>query len=247
MRGLSQIKGLVNCVSVTCAKAGKKFTGYKHNYYNSRFLLQKDIPKNLILVNSFSLSANNNMGGKTALVVIATGSEELEAVATIDTLRRAGVTVTVAGLEGVQPVVCSRNVTLVPDTAFSGVKGNAFDAIILPGGLKGSEAFANSADIGQILKTQEAKGGLIAAICAAPTALKAHKIGLGKSLTSYPSTKDKMVEGNEYKYKEDRVVVDGTLITSRGPGTAIEFGLAIAEYLAGKEKSAEVAKGLLIK
>lgn len=79
----------------------------------------------------------------------------------------------------------------------------------------------------------------------APTALKAHGVGSGKNVTSYPSVKDK-VEGCGYTYKEDNVVVDGNIITSRGPGTAFDFALTIVDKLVGKEKAAEVAKGMLL-
>lgn len=120
-----------------------------------------------------------------------------------------------------------------------------FDVVILPGGLGGTEAFIKSELVGGILKTQESSGRLIAAICAAPLALHAHKIALGKSLTSYPSVKDQLTA--DYKYIDDKLVVqDGKLITSRGPGTAFQFGLEIAKVLVGEEKSKQVAKGLLL-
>lgn len=118
--------------------------------------------------------------------------------------------------------------------------------LVLPGGLGGAKALANSKEVGELLKQQESNGGYIAAICAAPTALRAHQIGFGKSLTSYPSVKECLVEGGKYIYKEDRVVVDGKLITSRGPGTAFDFALNIVEQLQGKEKAAEVAKAMLL-
>lgn len=117
--------------------------------------------------------------------------------------------------------------------------------VILPGGLGGTEAFIKSSLVGDILKSQESNDRLIAAICAAPLALMAHKICLGKSLTSYPSTKDKLA--SDYKYVDDQIVVqDGKLITSRGPGTTFTFGLKIAEALVGVDKAKEVAKGLLV-
>lgn len=120
-----------------------------------------------------------------------------------------------------------------------------FDVVILPGGLGGTEAFVKSQLVGEILKEQESSGRLIAAICAAPLALLAHEIALGKSLTSYPSVKDKLIA--DYKYVDDKLVVqDGQLITSRGPGTAFHFGLELAKVLVGEEKSKQVSKGLLL-
>lgn len=83
-------------------------------------------------------------------------------------------------------------------------------------------------------------------LIAAPTALKAHGIGLGKQITSYPSVESKLTEGDAYIYKHDDVVVDGNIITSRGPGTSFKFALTIVEKLVGKEKASEVAKGMLV-
>lgn len=115
----------------------------------------------------------------------------------------------------------------------------------MPGGLGGTDAFIASSLVGDVLKAQESSGRLVAAICAAPLALKAHKIGLGKSITSYPSVKDKLTD--DFKYVDDQIVVqDGQLITSRGPGTAYQFGLKIAEVLVGDEKAKQVASGMLV-
>lgn len=128
---------------------------------------------------------------------------------------------------------------------FAQILQEKFDVVILPGGLGGTEAFIKSELVGKVLKEQESSGRLIAAICAAPLALQAHKIALGKSLTSYPSVKDKLTA--DYKYVDDKVVVqDGQLITSRGPGTAYQFGLELSKVLVGEEKTKQVQKGLLL-
>uniref|UniRef100_A0A0K8SSL6 DJ-1/PfpI domain-containing protein n=2 Tax=Lygus hesperus TaxID=30085 RepID=A0A0K8SSL6_LYGHE len=182
---------------------------------------------------------------KKAVVLLAPGSEEMEAVITIDVLRRAGVNVTVAGLVGKEATKCSRDVVIVPDTSLDeALKCGPYDAVILPGGLGGSECFCSSPEVGKLLKEQESAGRIIAAICAAPTALKAHKIGVGKSITSYPGVKDSLTD--TYKYLEEKVVIEDKLVTSRGPGTAFDFGLALANLLAGKDKADAVAKGLLL-
>ncbi|KAH8280122.1 hypothetical protein KR018_008425, partial [Drosophila ironensis] len=182
---------------------------------------------------------------KSALVILAAGAEEMEFIIAADVLRRAGVKVTVAGLNNAEPVKCSRDVSILPDASLAQISGQKFDVIVLPGGLGGSKAMAESEAVGQLLQAQEADGGLIAAICAAPTVLAKHGIAAGKSLTSYPSMKDQLV--GKYSYVDDqKVVQDGNLITSRGPGTAYEFALKISEQLAGKEKAQEVAKGLLL-
>uniref|UniRef100_B3P7W3 GG11777 n=2 Tax=Drosophila erecta TaxID=7220 RepID=B3P7W3_DROER len=182
---------------------------------------------------------------KSALVILAPGAEEMEFIIAADVLRRAGVKVTVAGLNGGELVKCSRDVQILPDTALAQVAADQFDAVVLPGGLGGSNAMAESSVVGDILRRQESSGGLIAAICAAPTVLAKHGIAAGKSLTSYPAMKPQLVDN--YSYVDDKTVVkDGNLITSRGPGTSYEFALRVAEELAGKEKVLEVAKGLLV-
>lgn len=184
-----------------------------------------------------------NMAKKTAILLIADGSEEMEAVITADILRRVGIAVTIAGVSDANCVKCSRDVKICVDAKFADVVNNQkYDAVILPGGLDGSKTFASSAEVGKLLQEQEKENRLIAAICAAPTALKAHGIGKGKQITSYPAMKNDLVD--YYKYLEDKVVIDGNLITSRGPATAFAFALAIAEKLC-KEAVSTVAKGIL--
>lgn len=118
-----------------------------------------------------------------------------------------------------------------------------FDAVILPGGLH--EHFAASQLVGEILKAHESADRIIAAICAAPLALHAHKIGFGKSLTNWPGMKEGLLA--DYKYVDDQLVVrDGQLITSRGPGTAFLFSLEIVKALVGEEKSKQIADALLL-
>ncbi|CAO1408146.1 unnamed protein product [Diamesa serratosioi] len=180
----------------------------------------------------------------SALVILAEGAEEIEFVGTVDVLRRAGITVTVGGLAGIEPVKCSRDVVVVPDVSLSSVDKSSFDVVILPGGLGGSVAMSESTLVGEILKHQETSDKLIAAICAAPMALQAHSIGFGKTITSYPSFKDKLT-GN-YKNSENAVEQDGKLITSRGPATFWAFALKISENLVGIEKTKQVSAGLLI-
>ncbi|XP_049883923.1 protein dj-1beta-like isoform X2 [Pectinophora gossypiella] len=183
----------------------------------------------------------------TALVILAQGAEEMETVITVDVLRRGGVTVTLAGLDGDCPVLCSRQVTLVPDKSLADAlaENPTYDAVILPGGLEGSDRLSKSSVVGTLLKDQEKTCRIIAAICAAPTALAAHGVGVGKRVTSYPSTKNKMAAN--YTYVEgERVVVDDNFVTSRGPGTAYWFGLKLVEMLVSKEKADEVEKGMII-
>lgn len=102
---------------------------------------------------------------------------------------------TVAGLNGVEPVKCSRDIVIVPDKSLDeAVCGGQYDAVVLPGGLGGSNAMGDSKAVGELLRSQEATGRIIAAICAAPTALAKHGIATGKSVTSYPAMKPQLVE-----------------------------------------------------
>lgn len=187
---------------------------------------------------------------KNAVVILANGAEEMEFVICVDVLRRAGINTTVASLLGtggsITPVKCSRDIVILPDTTLDQIDKDAVDCIVLPGGLDGSKAMAESALVGDILKHLEKNNKYIAAICAAPVALLKHGIGMGKKITSYPSFKKELSE--KYQYDDDSIVVqDGKLITSRGPFTAFAFALKIADELVGDVKTVQVAKGLLVR
>lgn len=102
---------------------------------------------------------------------------------------------TVAGLNGSEPVKCSRDVVIVPDKSLEeALADEPYDVVVLPGGLGGSNAMGDSKAIGELLRSQESAGRLIAAICAAPTALAKHGIATGKTLTSYPAMKPQLVD-----------------------------------------------------
>lgn len=190
------------------------------------------------------MAENEKERDKTAILLLVDGSEEMEAVITADVLRRAGIAVTIAGVWDGSCVKCSRNVKICTDAMFTDAADKNYDIVILPGGLNGSKAFTSSVEVGKLLQKQDKENKLIAAICAAPTALKTHNIGKGKRITSYPSMKNDLCE--DYEYMDDEnVVIDGNLITSRGPATAFDFSLAIVETLLSKEKAQTVAKGLL--
>ncbi|VDM57129.1 unnamed protein product [Angiostrongylus costaricensis] len=181
----------------------------------------------------------------SALLILADGAEEMEAVITADVLRRGGVDVTVAGLAGSNPVKCSRKTVIAPDCALDDVLSKKFDIVILPGGQPGSNTLAASSVVGQVLKAHHDAGKYVAAICAAPIALKSHGIPT-TLITSHPSVRKQLEEGG-YKYSEDRVVVADRIVTSRGPGTAFEFALKLVELLVGVEKSKELVAPMLLK
>jgi protein DJ-1 len=173
----------------------------------------------------------------TALVLLAQGAEEMEAVISIDVLRRGGIEVTVAGLDGNEPIRCSRGVVITPDVGLESVAGD-FDVVVLPGGAEGAQRLAQAVKVGEILRRQEKTGRWVAAICAAPIALRAHGVFQHRQLTSHPSVKDVIQDWGEYS--EHSVVADGNLITSRGPGTAFAFALRIVGTLTDAQRMVQV-------
>jgi 4-methyl-5(b-hydroxyethyl)-thiazole monophosphate biosynthesis len=177
------------------------------------------------------------------LIPLAQGCEELEAVTVIDLLRRAGVEVVTAGLqEGL--VRCSRGTVLMPDTVLEEVLADDFDMIVLPGGLPGADHLDADPRIHQLLRNMAEQGRYTAAICAAPKVLGSAGLLDGRNATSYPG----VLEGGEFgqsSLSEQAVVTDGTVITSRGPGTAMDFALALIETLLGADKRREVEAPLV--
>lgn len=178
-----------------------------------------------------------------ALVLIAEGSEEIEAVTPGDVLVRAGVSVLVAGVGGTL-LRGSRGLPLAADVAIDGIGDRVFDAVILPGGMKGAENLAASREVARIVRAHASAGKIVGAICAAP-AVVLGAIGLldGRRATCYPGLEARF--GGEVTAETDDVVVDGNLVTSRGPGTAIAFSLALAGLLAGWARSEEVGRAML--
>ncbi len=177
---------------------------------------------------------------KTALLLIATGFEEIEAVTICDVLRRGGVDVTMAGLDGTS-VQGAHNITIQTDTALNTLGDALFDAIILPGGLGGTENLLASEETTTLLQSHAKAGKVVSAICAAPWVLADAKVLGNKKATIYPSLEDKIGGTTE----SASVVQDGNIITSKGPATAMEFALALVQELAGAGKAKEVAQGLL--
>jgi 4-methyl-5(b-hydroxyethyl)-thiazole monophosphate biosynthesis len=176
------------------------------------------------------------------LVPLAQGCEELEAVTIIDLLRRAGIEVVTAGLDN-QPVKASRGVTLIPDTTLDEALSQEYDMIALPGGLPGADNLNQDNRIQAIVKQMASNDKFTAAICAAPKVLATAGVLDGKHATSFPGTLEKL-QLNNTTLETHAVVQDGKVITSRGPGTAMDFALALIENLVGSEKRNEVEAGL---
>ena len=177
------------------------------------------------------------------LVPLAQGCEELEAITIIDLLRRAGIEVTSAGLDA-GSVTASRGVTLIPDTDLESALKSDYDMIVLPGGLPGADHLDDDERIRSVLKKMANNGKYTAAICAAPKVLANAGVLAGKTATSYPGFLDGLGL-SDTTLSNEAVVRDGKVITSRGPGTAIDFALELIEVLSGKEKRHEVETALV--
>ncbi len=175
-------------------------------------------------------------------VILADGFEEVEAVAIIDVLRRAEIETVVAGLHD-GPVASARKVRVLPDTVIDTVRADDFDMVVLPGGQPGSDNLNADARVKDLIRSFSQKGKLTGAICAAPYVLANAGVLRGKRATSYPSYQDRL---GGALYEEQAVVSDGNVLTSRGAGTALGFGLAIVERLAGREKAQKIKDAMLI-
>lgn len=181
---------------------------------------------------------------KTALVAIAEGSEEIEAVTIIDVLRRAGVGVTVASV-GTNQITGAHGIVITADCSIDSCVDSSWDLIALPGGIPGAEHLAASQPLEALLRAQAERGALYGAICAAPALVLGSK-GLlqGKTVTGHPMFQQNM-DAKELN-SESRVVVDGNCITSQGPGTSLDFALELVEQLCGLVKREEVGAPMVL-
>ena len=177
-----------------------------------------------------------------ALVPLAQGCEELEAVTIVDLLRRAKIEVVTAGLDA-EPVKASRGVTLVPDTTLdAALMGKPYDLVALPGGLPGADYLGADARLIALLDEMAAAGKLVCAICAAPKVLAQNGLLDGKRATAYPGILAGFPKVRDTGAPVER---DGNLITGRGPGTAMDFALALIEALEGAALREQVEQGLV--
>lgn len=184
----------------------------------------------------------------SVLVCLAPGSEETEAVTTIDLLVRAGIRVVTASVaeNGDREIVCSRGVRLLADAPLVQVADDEFDAIVLPGGLKGAECFRDSPLLVEAVRQFHLSGRIVAAMCAAPgTVLIPHDLFPVGNMTGFPGLKETIPEE---KWMDRRVVWDRrvNLLTSQAPGTTIDFALKLIDLLVGKDKAREVAEQMVL-
>lgn len=184
----------------------------------------------------------------SALICLAPGSEEMEAVTTIDLLVRGGIAVTTASVasDGERVITCSRGVKLLADAPLVEVADGDYDVIVLPGGLKGAECMRDNPLLVETVRQFHLSGRIVAAICAAAgTVLVPHEIFPIGNMTGFPGLKETIPEE---QWQDKRVGWDPrvNLLTSQGPGTAIDFGLKIIDLLVGREKAHDVASQLVM-
>ena len=174
------------------------------------------------------------------LLPIAHGSEELEAVTIIDLLRRARIEVVVASLDGA-PVTASRGTRLIPDRSLHEALEEDYDMVVLPGGLPGADHLANDQRLLQLIREMDGKGRFIGAICAAPKVLVRAGILNGRKATAYPGV---LEAENHPGSTGEAVTRDGHVLTSKGPGTAMDFALELIKLLEGENTRIEVESAL---
>ncbi|MFQ5428591.1 MAG: DJ-1 family glyoxalase III [Thermodesulfobacteriota bacterium] len=178
---------------------------------------------------------------KKVLMPLAPGFEEIEALAVVDILRRAGAEVVTAGtVDG--PIQGRNAIKVLADKALDEALTEGFDVIVLPGGADGTNHLKEDARIIKALHGFSSQGKIIAAICAAPTVLSAAGLTEGRRITSHPGVRTELARE---KISDERVVIDGNIVTSQGPGTAMEFAFCLVTMLFGEKKAQEVNSGVL--
>lgn len=178
-----------------------------------------------------------------ACVLLAEGFEEIEAVTIIDVLRRAEVELVTLSITGDLSVAGSHGVVVQADRTIAEGAKESWDMVILPGGLPGATNLRDSAAVRELLQAQHRKQGAIGAICAAPIALGAAGILEGRKATSYPGFEGELTGAD---CVSDRVVRDGNVVTSRGPGTAFDFSLELVRELCSSEVADSLREGMLV-
>ncbi len=176
-------------------------------------------------------------------MILADGFEEIEAIAVIDVLRRADINIKTYSLKN-KLVQGAHGITIEADESIETAQQENFTMLILPGG-PGVKALKEDPRVGQLLEKQIGGDKYLAAICAAPTVLAEYGMLKGRTVTGYPGTEEKL-RGADATFTNSKVVIDGHLITSRGPGTAIDFALEIITALRGTAKSDSVREKLAI-
>ena len=199
-----------------------------------------------IFVQYINIDKNRYNSMKRSYIFLATGFEEIEALATADVLRRAGMEVTLVSIYKDRMVTGANGITVAADVVFDGVDYTDAGWLICPGGMPGAENLVRCEPLADLLKNHVAAGGRVAAICAAP-AVVLSQLGIldGKTATCYPGF-EPMLEKAGATATGHRVERDGKILPGNGPSSAIPFALAIAAATVGDAKAGEVADGMLV-
>lgn len=180
---------------------------------------------------------------KKVALFLANGFEEIEAIGTIDILRRAKIDVVTVSITDNNVVTGAHNIPITADTTFKVSDFTDFEMLILPGGMPGAKNLNEHEDLKKLITDFNSKGKLIAAICAAPMVLGGLGLLDGKRATSYPGFEPELVGAIT---TGESVVVDGNIITGKGPGLVFDFALRLVEQLLGIQYRREVQEGLLL-
>lgn len=180
---------------------------------------------------------------KKVALFLANGFEEIEALATVDILRRAQIPVVTISVTGEKEVTGAHDIRVIAETLFSETAIANVEVLLLPGGMPGAKHLNEHEGLRRLIRKHNDRGNRIAAICAAPMVLGSLGLLSGKNATCYPGFEEKLTEAN---VTGEKVVVDTNITTGKGPGVVFDFALKLVEQIAGIETRKEVAKGLLL-
>ena len=183
------------------------------------------------------------MSTPEVVVPLAPGFEEIEAVAIVDVLRRAGLRTAFASLEP-GPVEGSHGIVIRSDMALDDVGQGPIRAVVLPGGMPGSARLRDDLRVRRLLVAVHAKGGVVAAVCAAPIALAAAGLLAGRRAVCFPGFETQLTGAD---VREDRVMVDDRVVTGRGAGVAVEFALAVVALLVDEAAAERLGDSMLVR
>jgi len=175
-------------------------------------------------------------------VHFAEGFEEIEAVSVVDVLRRGGIETATVSVTGSKTVCGSHGIAVLADMLFEEADYGKCEMIVLPGGMPGTENLMTHEGLKAEIMSFAGEGKYLAAICAAPTVLGKLGVLKGKKATVFPGMEENLIGA---EVSENRVVIDGNIITSRGAGTAVEFSLALVGLIKGKEEAENVGKRMV--
>ncbi len=174
-------------------------------------------------------------------IFLANGFEEIEGLTVVDLLRRANIEITMVSITGSQYVAGSHRIEVKADALFEDLDYSDADMLVLPGGMPGTKYLSEHVGLDKLLKTFHSSGKKLSAICAAPSVLGSKGLLQGKEATCFPGFEESLVGA---KVKNKAVVMDGSIITSKGMGTAIDFSLALIRSLASEEEAANIASSI---